>query len=100
MRLWTAEDVAEALRLPSARHFLARRRRLEAEHGFPQPVPGLPGRWDPQAIALWLRAYRTHHEDDAQAEVEAELIGRARALGRLTRKQVQEQLWRQRREQE
>lgn len=83
MLLWTAHEVAEALRLPSARHFLARRRRLEDEHRFPPPVAGLPGRWDPKAIELWLRAQRTMHADDAEAQAEASLIGRARSLSTM-----------------
>jgi hypothetical protein len=83
MLLWTAREVAEALRLPSARHFQARRRRLEDEHRFPPPVAGLPGRWDPKAIELWLRAQRSMHADDTEAEAEASLIGRARSLSTM-----------------
>lgn len=79
--LWTAHQVAEALALPSARCFHARRRRLEGEHGFPPPVAGLPDRWDPRAIEAWLAAQRPRlaavNDDDG---AEAVLIARARRM--------------------
>lgn len=79
--LWTAHQVAEALALPSARHFHCRRRRLEDGHGFPPPVAGLPDRWDPRAIEAWLAAQRPRtaavNDDDG---AEAVLIARARRM--------------------
>jgi hypothetical protein len=81
--LWTAHQVAQALALPAARHFRCRRRRLEAEHGFPPPVAGLPDRWDPRAIEAWLAAQRAGlmpPARDEAAEGEAMLIARARAM--------------------
>lgn len=80
-RLITATGVAELLGI-TRRQFMARRRRLEAEHGFPPPVAGLPDRWDPVAIEGWLAQQRppaTTPADGAEA-AEALLIQRARAL--------------------
>lgn len=49
--------VARLLGLTTPR-FLRLRGRLEAEQGFPPPVPGLALRWDPRAIEDWLAARR------------------------------------------
>lgn len=39
--------------------FYRNRARLEAEHGFPRPIPGLRELWyDPEAIEAWLAARR------------------------------------------
>lgn len=80
-RLITATQVAEVLGI-SRRQFMARRRRLEAEHDFPRPVAGLPDRWDPLAIDAWLASQRPAAPPAPSAEdaAEAVLIGRARAM--------------------
>jgi hypothetical protein len=79
--LLTATQVADLLGL-GRRSFMARRRRLQAEHDFPAAVAGLPDRWDPLAIEAWLASQRpaTPPGPDAAAEAEAVLIGRARAM--------------------
>lgn len=80
-RLITSTAVAELLGI-TRRQFMNRRRRLEAEHGFPPPVAGLPERWDPIAIEAWLAQQRPPAPtppDPAEA-AEALLIQRARAV--------------------
>jgi hypothetical protein len=84
-RLLTAHQVAEILALDSARAFAQRRRRLEEEHGFPRPVPGVGRRWDPLAIEAWRRRIRgeaapARQEGPGNDNVEDLLIGRARSL--------------------
>jgi hypothetical protein len=80
-RLITATEVAELLGITRLQ-FLARRRRLEAEHDFPAAVAGLPDRWDPLAIEGWLASQRRASPPgpDPAAEAEAVLISRARAM--------------------
>jgi hypothetical protein len=76
--LLTATEVADMLRL-SRRAFLARRRGLEALHGFPAPLAGLPDRWAPAAIDAWIA--RQGGAPIATPETgEATLIDRARRL--------------------
>lgn len=80
----TAYQVAAALQI-SARSFAARRKRLEEEHGFPRPLPGLGlPRWDPAALEDWQNARRSPSAVQAAegdiAGAEARLIARARAL--------------------
>jgi predicted DNA-binding transcriptional regulator AlpA len=41
--------------------FYRNRKRLEAAHGFPPPVGGCGGRWDPAAIDAWLDAQLPAH---------------------------------------
>lgn len=78
-RLWQAAQVAERLAMtPGA--FCQRRRRLEAEHGFPAPVPGLGRRWNPAAIEAWLAVQAGGMPAQDQVSPEDILISRARAM--------------------
>lgn len=80
-QLLTAHQVAMTLALDSAMSFHRRRRCLEAEHGFPAPVPGLGLRWDPAAIDAWLGRQRGAAPAAADEGVESLLVARARAIG-------------------
>lgn len=42
--------------------FLRHRKSLEADHGFPATVPGIPNRWDPLAIRAWIARGRAELE--------------------------------------
>ena len=53
---WDHDQVAEALKI-TPRMFRRRRPAMEAA-GFPRPLPGLRGRWDPLAIEAWLATLR------------------------------------------
>ncbi len=53
---WAAREVATALGL-TRRQFRERRQALQAAR-FPSPLPGLPNRYDPQAITRWLATLR------------------------------------------
>lgn len=78
--LWQMAQVADRLALTPAA-FRARRRRLEADHGFPPPVPGLGLRWDGLAVEAWLARNRDQAGSICQpVSVEDVLIARARAL--------------------
>ena len=44
---------------------------LQAQHGFPRPVPGLGGLFDPLAVTEWLARQRAEHV----RPVVTELIG-------------------------
>lgn len=79
-RLLTAHQVAELLALDGPRAFAQRRRRLEAEHGFPPPVPGVGQRWDPLAIEAWRRRIRGEATSANNDNVEDLLIVRARGI--------------------
>jgi hypothetical protein len=84
-RLLTAHQVAEILALDGPRAFAQRRRRLEEEHGFPPPVPGVGQRWDPLAIEAWRRRIRGEaapalHDGPGNDNVEDLLIVRARTM--------------------
>jgi predicted DNA-binding transcriptional regulator AlpA len=79
--LLTAHQVAMALALDSALSFHRRRRALEADHGFPEPVPGLGLRWDPAAIEAWLARRRGAPAGGQDEGAEALLVARARAIG-------------------
>jgi hypothetical protein len=78
-RLWQAAQVADRLAMTPAA-FNARRRRLEADHGFPPPVPGLGRRWNPAAIEGWLAALGGGFPPTDPANPEEILISRARAM--------------------
>jgi hypothetical protein len=78
-RLWQAAQVADRLAMTPAA-FNARRRRLEADHGFPPPVPGLGRRWNPAAIEAWLAAQAGGQPDQQAPSAEDVLISRARAM--------------------
>lgn len=78
-RLWQAEQVAERLAISPAA-FRQRRRRLEEEHGFPPPVPGLGRRWNPAAIEAWIAQATGGIPDSLPVSAEDILISRARAL--------------------
>ena len=78
-RLLTAHQVADLFGL-KRRQFMARRRRMEAQHGFPPPVAGLPDRWDPAAIEAWLRAQRPPEAAATTDAAEQLLLDRARAM--------------------
>lgn len=77
-RLLTAHQVAEVLNL-GRRSFLARRRALEAQHGFPPRVAGLPDRWSAAAIDAWIAA-QSGATLATPATAEATLIARAQRL--------------------
>ncbi len=79
-RLLRAGEVAQLLALDSARSFLMRRRRLEAERGFPAPVDSLLPRWDRTAIERWLDG-RAITGTAGHMQAEDELIRRARGMG-------------------
>jgi hypothetical protein len=78
-RLWQAAQVADRLAMTPAA-FNARRRRLEADHGFPPPVPGLGRRWNPAAIEGWLASQGGGLPDHQAPSAEDVLISRARAM--------------------
>ncbi|MBR0651376.1 hypothetical protein GXW78_17010 [Roseomonas terrae] len=78
-RLWQPEQVADRLALSPAA-FAARRRRLEDEHGFPGPVPGLGRRWNPAAVEAWLARQAGGIPDSQPETPEDILISRARAM--------------------
>jgi len=59
--------------------FTRHRSRLEAEHGFPQPVDGCGMRWDPAAIEDWLDARRHATRLVVADAAEQLLIERARS---------------------
>lgn len=48
--------VARLLGLDTAVQFRRRRARLEAEWGFPRPLPILPARWRTATIEAWIAA--------------------------------------------
>ena len=77
-----AHQVADMLGL-TARSFQARRARLEAVHGFPQPLPGLGNVWDLAAIERWIaqQGGGQGQPSDELMAAEAELVRRARATG-------------------
>jgi predicted DNA-binding transcriptional regulator AlpA len=74
--LWQAAQVAERLAMTPAA-FRQRRRRLETDHGFPSPVPGLGLRWNPVSIEAWLARETGQQQEEARDDV---LIARARAM--------------------
>ena len=78
--LLTAAQVADRLQI-TVRAFWARRRSLEAEHGFPAPVPGIGQRWDPAAIQAWQdRTGGLDRHDRGDDGAELRLIARAREI--------------------
>jgi hypothetical protein len=78
-RLWQAAQVADRLAMTPAA-FCARRRRLEEDHGFPPPVPGLGRRWNPAAIEAWLAQQAGGMPAQDAPSAEDILITRARAM--------------------
>lgn len=61
--------------------FYRNRRRLEAEHGFPKPLPGLGELWyDPEAIEAWLAARRDARAAPGKLEADRDEL-RARIAG-------------------
>jgi len=78
-KLWLPAQVAERLAMSPAA-FAARRRRLEEDHGFPPPVPGLGRRWDPQAIEAWLARQDRQESASIAGSPEAILLARAEAM--------------------
>jgi hypothetical protein len=77
--LWQAAQVAQRLGITPAA-FAQRRRRLEAKHDFPAPVPGLCRRWNPAAIEAWLGRQAGGIPDSLPEAPEDILIARARAM--------------------
>jgi predicted DNA-binding transcriptional regulator AlpA len=77
--LWQAAQVADRLGISPAA-FAQRRRRLEDDHGFPPPVPGLCRRWNPAAIEAWLARQAGGIPDSLLVDPENILIARARAM--------------------
>jgi predicted DNA-binding transcriptional regulator AlpA len=77
-RLLTAHQVADILGI-TRRAFSARRAALEARHGFPPRVPGLPDRWSAAAIDAWI-AGQSGATLATPATAEATLIARAQRL--------------------
>jgi len=77
-----AAQVAALLGL-TVRAFHCRRARLVAEHGFPQPLPGLGTVWDLAAVERWIArqdpASATARAAEDLAGMEAELVRRAQA---------------------
>jgi predicted DNA-binding transcriptional regulator AlpA len=56
-RLLTVQDMAQALGVSMSAMYRALP--VLADAGFPQPLPGLGKRWDPEAVAAWLASRRT-----------------------------------------
>lgn len=66
-RLMTAQDVADLFHQPLD-WFRRNVARLRRDHGFPAPIRGFRGLYDPRAIDTWLAAQRGERPSRAAVE--------------------------------
>lgn len=90
VKLLTTPEVADALGVPvgQLRRTIVR---LKREHGFPECIPGMGHRYDPEAVGAWIARYRKDAtpapaaNDDEDAELaawQAKLDARSVQIGR------------------